>query len=60
VSLRIRGLVVVVLSVIGIIVNIIDAVDDGFSVWNGIGIACFVVVLAYGAKYMANWPSRTS
>ncbi len=39
---------------VGIIVTIGDAVDDGFSVWNAISIVCFVVVLLYGIRDLAN------
>ena len=35
-------------AILGIVVIIIDAADDGFSLWNGIGIACFVIVGLYG------------
>jgi hypothetical protein len=39
---------------VGIIVSILDAVDDGFSVWNGVSIACFAVVLLYGIRDVTN------
>ena len=41
-------------AVLGIVVNVVDAADDGFSVWNGIGIALFVVVGAYGLEWILN------
>lgn len=49
---QVRGFVMTMVSVLGIIVNVIDAVDDDFSIWNGIGIVCFLVVLAYGLAYL--------
>jgi hypothetical protein len=52
-SVRVRGLVMTAVAVLGIVVNVIDGADDGFSVWNGIGIACFLVVLAYGIRYLS-------
>jgi hypothetical protein len=39
-------------AIVGIIVNVIDGIDDDFSVWNGIGIVCFLVMLAYGLAYL--------
>ena len=49
-----RGIAMLVAGCVGIIVSILDAVDDGFSVWNGISIACFVVVLLYGLRDLTN------
>jgi len=49
---RVRGLVMTVVSIVGIVVNVIDGIDDDFSVWNGIGIVCFLIVLAYGLVYL--------
>jgi hypothetical protein len=50
--LQVRGFVMTVISVVGIIVNVIDGIDDDFSIWNGIGIVCFLIVLAYGITYL--------
>jgi hypothetical protein len=52
VKTRSRGFVMTVTAILGIVVNVIDGVDDDFSVWNGIGIVCFLVVLAYGVAYV--------
>lgn len=49
---RVRGFVMTATSVLGIVVNVIDGIDDDFSVWNGVGIACFLVVLGYGLVYL--------
>jgi hypothetical protein len=51
VGLRTRGLVMIVVSVVGIVVNVLDAADDGFSVWNAVAIVCFAVVVLYGYLY---------
>ena len=53
-TLRLRGVLMLIAAVAGIVVNVIDAADDGFSVWNGISIACFVVVLLYGLRDLTN------
>lgn len=50
-GLRTRGLVMIVVSVVGIVVNVLDAADDGFSVWNAVAIVCFAVVVLYGYLY---------
>jgi hypothetical protein len=42
----------IVVSIVGIVVNILDAVDDGFSAWNAVSIVCFAVVLLYGYLYV--------
>jgi hypothetical protein len=44
--------------VVGAIVTILDAVDDGFSVWNLIAMVCFAVVVLYGMAYLDNAASR--
>jgi hypothetical protein len=49
---RVRGLVMTATALLGIVVNVIDGIDDDFSVWNGVGIACFLVVLGYGLVYL--------
>jgi hypothetical protein len=51
---QVRGFVMTVTSVVGIVANVIDGIDDDFSIWNGIGIVCFLVVLAYGLVYLRN------
>lgn len=51
-STQTRGIVSIVVGAIGIIVNIIDGADDGFSLWNGIGIVCFLVMIVYGYLYL--------
>jgi len=49
---QVRGFVMTVVSIVGIVVNVIDGIDDDFSIWNGVGIVCFLVVLAYGLVYL--------
>ena len=51
-STRVRGFVLTVTAIIGIVVNVIDGIDDDFSLWNGVGIVCFLVVLGYGLAYL--------
>jgi len=45
-------------AVVGIVVTVLDAADDGFSVWNGVGLVCFVVVGLYGLAYVRGRPLR--
>jgi len=51
-STQTRGIVSIVVGLIGIITSIIDGADDGFSLWNGIAIVCFLVMIAYGYLYL--------
>jgi hypothetical protein len=51
---RLRGFIMLLVGLIGIVVTIFDGADDGFSLWNGIAIVCFVVVLIYGYLYLSN------
>ena len=46
-TLRLRGVFMLMAAILGIVVNVLDAADDEFSVWNGIGIALFIVVGVY-------------
>ena len=57
-TLRLRGVFMLMAAVLGIVVNVLDAADDGFSVWNGIGIALFIVVGVYGLAWILN-PMKT-
>jgi len=49
---RFRGVVMTVVSSVGVLVNVIDAIDDDFSIWNGVAIVCFLVMLGYGVVYL--------
>jgi hypothetical protein len=51
-TLRLRGVFMLLAAVLGIVVNVLDAADDGFSVWNGVGIALFIVVGVYGLAWI--------
>jgi len=51
---RLRGFIILLVGLVGIVVTILDGADDGFSLWNGIAIVCFAVVLIYGYLYLAN------
>jgi hypothetical protein len=57
---RLRGFIMLLVGLIGIVVTILDGADDGFSVWNGIAIVCFAVVLIYGFLYLTNRRSLRS
>jgi hypothetical protein len=49
---RVRGFVMTAVSILGVVANVIDGIDDDFSIWNGVAIVCFLVVLAYGLVYL--------
>jgi hypothetical protein len=51
-STQTRGIVSIIVGAIGIVMNIIDGTDDGFSLWNGIAIVCFLIMIAYGFLYL--------
>ena len=57
-DMRTRGFVMLLAAVVGIVVTILDAADDGFSLWNGVGIVCFIVVGLYGVSYVRGRPLR--
>jgi hypothetical protein len=57
---RLRGVIMLIVGAIGIVVIVLDAADDGFSLWNAIAIACFVVVVLYDYLYLANRRSLRS
>ena len=52
-ALRVRGVVMILVAVVGVVVAIFDGIDDGFSVWNLVSIVCFAVVLLYGLSYLS-------
>jgi hypothetical protein len=56
--MRARGVAMLIAAVVGIVVTILDAIDDGFSIWNGIGLACFAIVGIYGISYVSQRPLR--
>ena len=45
-------------AALGIVVTILDAADDGFSIWNGVALACFAIVAIYGVAYLKGRPIR--
>lgn len=45
---KIRGLIITVAFAIAIVATVIDGIDDGFSVWNWITIACGLLLIPYG------------
>jgi hypothetical protein len=56
--MRTRGIVMLLAAAVGIVVTILDAIDDGFSLWNGVGLACFAIVAIYGVAYLNGRPIR--
>lgn len=55
-SNRTRGFVLVVVALLALAANIIDAANDGASVWNIIAILCFAIVLFAGFELVAKSP----
>ncbi len=55
-SNRTRGFVLVVVALLALAANIIDATNDGASVWNIIAILCFAIVLFAGFELVAKSP----
>ena len=53
VKTRTRGFIMVVAALIALGANVIDAANDGASVWNIIAILCFAVVLFAGFELVA-------
>jgi hypothetical protein len=45
---KIRGLIITVAFAIAVVATVIDGINDGFSVWNWITIACGVLLIPYG------------
>jgi len=55
-SNRTRGFILVVVALLALAANIIDAANDGASVWNIIAILCFAIVLFAGFELVAKSP----
>jgi hypothetical protein len=51
-NMRGRGIAALLAAMIGIVVTIVDGADDGFSLWNGVAIACFLVTGIFGVVYI--------
>ena len=45
---RVRGIIITVAFAIAVVAPVIDGVNDGFSVWNWITIACGALLIPYG------------
>ena len=45
---RARGLIITIAFAFVLIVNVIDGVADGFSIWNWLTIACAAFFVPYG------------
>jgi hypothetical protein len=53
---RTRGFIMVVAALIALGANVLDAANDGASVWNLVAILCFAVVLFLGFELVAKNP----
>jgi hypothetical protein len=45
---RIRGFALSAAFVIAVVATVIDGINDGFSFWNWVTIACGVLLIPYG------------
>ncbi len=45
---RVRGIIITVAFVLAVLATVIDGIDDGFSIWNWITIACGALLIPYG------------
>jgi hypothetical protein len=45
---RVRGIIISVAFVVALVATVIDGVNDGFSVWNWVTIACAAFLIPYG------------
>lgn len=52
-STRTRGFIMVGAALIAFAANIIEAADEGASVWNIVAIVCFAIVLFAGFELIA-------
>jgi hypothetical protein len=55
-SNRTRGFIMVIAALIALAANVIDAANDGASVWNIVAILCFAIVLFAGFELVAKNP----
>jgi nucleoside recognition membrane protein YjiH len=56
VKTRTRGFIMVGAALIALGANVIDAANDGASVWNVVAIICFAIVLFAGFELVAKNP----
>ena len=55
-SNRTRGFIMVIAALIALAANVVDAANDGASVWNIVAILCFAIVLFAGFELVAKSP----
>lgn len=55
-SNRARGFIMVIAALIALFANVVDAANDGASVWNIVAVLCFAVVLFAGFELVAKNP----
>ena len=56
-DLRTRGIVVAILVVVSSVFVVIDAIDNGFTAWNGVTLACSAIVLLYALSWIRRPPA---
>jgi hypothetical protein len=56
VKTRTRGFIMVGAALIALGANVIDAANDGASVWNIVAIICFAIILFAGFELVAKNP----
>ncbi len=59
-SIRTRGFIMVGAALIALAANVIEAADEGASVWNIIAIVCFAIVLFAGFELIAKNPPAST
>ena len=45
---RVRGIIITVAFAIAVVATVIDGINDGFSIWNWVTIACAAILIPYG------------
>jgi hypothetical protein len=58
-STRTRGFIMVGAALIALAANVVEAADEGASVWNIIAIVCFAIVLFAGFELIARTPPES-
>ncbi|HEY8218294.1 MAG TPA: hypothetical protein VIH82_14245 [Acidimicrobiia bacterium] len=54
--MRTRGFIMVGAALVALAANVVDAAEDGASVWNIVAIVCFGIVLFAGFEMVATNP----
>jgi hypothetical protein len=56
VKTRTRGFIMVGAALVALGANVVDAANDGASIWNIVAILCFAIVLFAGFELVAKNP----